>query len=72
MDGAWELLTVCHVLNLNLSPIWLLLFLCPSVNVCVCVGGGLYEERVCSSSSSPQLELSPDPSPGSRELPCMV
>lgn len=31
----WELLTVCHGLNLNLSPIWLLLFLCPSVNLCV-------------------------------------
>lgn len=37
MDGAWELLTVCHGLNLNLSPIWLLLFLCPSVNLW---GGG--------------------------------
>lgn len=69
MDGAWELLTVCHGLNLNLSPIWLLLFLCPSVNLW---GGGLHEERVCSSSSSPQLELSPDPSPGPRERPCMV
>lgn len=33
MDGGWELLTVFHGLNLNLSPIWLLLFLRPSINL---------------------------------------
>lgn len=56
MGGAWELLIVCPALNLNLSPIWLLLLLCP----CQLGEGGCMrkEESAVYQAGSPVPALS--------------
>lgn len=55
MGGAWEFLTVCHVLNLSLSLLWLLLLLCPSDNLWR--GCLRKEESAIHQADSPVLTL---------------